>query len=180
MEKNLNLNTLKDYKKILVIGCPGSGKSTLSDKLSKMLNLNLVHLDKIFWKPNWLNVTAKEFDEKLAIELKKDSWIIDGNYKRTLNTRISYCDLIIYLDLDSQTCLNSYYNRVKTKEISIKGYISEGCIEEIDEEFVNYIKDFNANHQKELYELVRASNKDYIIFHSRKEVENFINKKGEI
>lgn len=176
MERKTQYDSLKQYKKILVIGCPGSGKSTLSSKIAKLFNLNLVHLDKIFWKENWQQISKQEFDEKLIIELNKDNWIIDGNYKRTIPLRMKHCDLIIYLDLDSNTCLNSYYQRVETNEIQEKGYITKGCIEQIDEEFVEYIKSFNDNFKSELYDLVYNSKKDYIIFHTREEVEKFINK----
>ena len=37
-------------KRILVIGCPGAGKSTLSLELAELSGLPLIHLDKEYWK----------------------------------------------------------------------------------------------------------------------------------
>ena len=36
-------------KRIIVIGCPGSGKSTLSRKLHKITGIPLFHLDMMYW-----------------------------------------------------------------------------------------------------------------------------------
>lgn len=62
-------------KRILIIGCNASGKTTMSRKLAKKLNLPLIHLDKLYWRDNWTH-TTEEFDELLQEELKKDEWII--------------------------------------------------------------------------------------------------------
>ena len=66
-----NLNNFKEiynFKKISIIGCPGSGKSTLSVQLAKILNLEAIHLDKIYWKPYWVNISKEEFDEYMNMQ----------------------------------------------------------------------------------------------------------------
>ena len=83
------------YKRILLIGCPGSGKSTLANRIGKLTSLPVIHLDTIYWLPNWERRSIEEFDELLLNELNKETWVIDGNYNRTLDLRVSYCDLII-------------------------------------------------------------------------------------
>ena len=99
------------YKRILLIGCPGSGKSTLAKRIGKETNLPVVHLDTIYWLPHWERRPREEFESLLIEELKKDRWIIDGNYNRTLDLRISYCDLIVYLDIPRRVCLWSVIKR---------------------------------------------------------------------
>ena len=78
-----------NYKRILIIGCGGAGKSTLARQLGKKLNLPVVHLDKIWWLPNWQNRTKEEFD----ILLKEDKTLLD--YRRKLSayfrTEIEFC-----------------------------------------------------------------------------------------
>lgn len=173
METNIEyLNNISEYKRIIIIGCPGSGKSTLSTKLSNILHINVVHLDKLYWKENWRSVDDKEFDKLLLKELHKKSWIIDGNYSRTLSQRIKSCDLIIYLNLSSKVCLNSYISRVNNN--GNKGFITDKCEEKLDNEFIQYIKEFNKLHKKENMRLLKECQKPYIIFSSRKEVNSFI------
>ena len=91
--------------KILIIGGNGSGKTTFAKKLAQKTRLPLVHLDKLYWKDNWQHVTQEEFDSLLLPELKKNSWIIDGNMKRTLPLRLKYCDTVIIFDFPRALCL---------------------------------------------------------------------------
>ena len=71
-------------ERILIIGCSGSGKSTLARALGEKLDIPVVHLDQLWWKEGWENVTREEFDSRLAMAMNGDQWIIDGNYSRTI------------------------------------------------------------------------------------------------
>jgi len=171
-----NLNSFKEiynFKKISIIGCPGSGKSTLSVQLGKILNLEVIHLDKVYWKPYWINISKEEFDEKHDEILKKESFILDGNYNRTISKRLEKCDLVIYLDYDSQVCIDSYIQRVK--DGSIKDFITENCVETLDEDFNNYISSYNDKNRDNNYKKIYDSNIKYIILNNRDEKDKFIN-----
>ena len=171
-----NLNSFKEiynFKKISIIGCPGSGKSTLSVQLAKILNLEAIHLDKIYWKPYCVNISKEEFDEKHDEILKKESFILDGNYNRTISKRLEKCDLVIYLDYDSQVCIDSYIQRVK--DGSIKDFITENCVETLDEDFNNYISSYNEKNRENNYKKIYDSNIKYIILNNRDEKDEFIN-----
>ena len=55
-------------KRVLVIGCPGSGKSTFSRRLAKKTGFELFHLDLLYWRADRTTVcrefhTEKEFRE---------------------------------------------------------------------------------------------------------------------
>ena len=86
-------------KKIIVIGCPGSGKSTLSRKLHSITKIPLYHLDMMFWNEDKTTAEKSVFLERLSDVLTKDSWIIDGNYSSTMEIRMNECDTVIFLDL---------------------------------------------------------------------------------
>ena len=108
-------------KRILVIGGNGSGKSTFSKKLGEKTGLPVVHLDKIFWRGNWEYISREEFDVLLENELKKEEWIIDGNFERTLEERMKFCDTVFYFDFSTVQCLFGVTERVlknygKTRE----------------------------------------------------------------
>ena len=94
-------------KKIIIIGCSGSGKSTFARKLSAKINIPLYYLDMIWYKPDKTTLTKKEFDEQLGALLDKDMWITDGNYQRTLEMRLKKCDTIFLLDISTKICLES-------------------------------------------------------------------------
>ena len=71
-------------KKVLILGCPGAGKSTFARKLRDKTGLPLYYLDMIWHKPDRTTITKQEFDAKLSEIIKQEEWIIDGNYGRTL------------------------------------------------------------------------------------------------
>ena len=87
---------MKLGRKIMVIGCPGSGKSTLSRELRDITGLPLFHLDNIWWKPDRSHISREEFDRKLDEILLTDRWILDGDYSRTYETRFRACDTVIF------------------------------------------------------------------------------------
>lgn len=82
-----------NFKKILIVGCGGAGKSTLAVEMGNKFKLPVVHLDKLYWLPNWEIRPSEEFDSLLEDQLKKDEWIVDGNYDRTFELRLRYADL---------------------------------------------------------------------------------------
>ena len=72
-------------KKVLILGCPGAGKSTFARKLRDKTGLPLYYLDMIWHKPDRTTITKQEFDAKLSEIIKQEEWIIDGNYGRKKN-----------------------------------------------------------------------------------------------
>ena len=67
-------------KKIIVIGCPGSGKSYFSKALSEKTEIPLYHMDNIFWNEDRTTITREELIVKLDEIMRTDNWIIDGKY----------------------------------------------------------------------------------------------------
>ena len=162
-------------KRIMIIGCPGSGKSTLSKQLAVKLKLPLVHLDQIYWKSNWQPISNEIFDELLLREVEKDEWIIDGNYSRTISMRLEKCDTIIYLDYHRMTCLLGVLKRV------IKGYgktredMGENCPERLDWSFLKYVWTFNQSRREEYLKLLSyQKDKRVIILRYRSDGAKFI------
>ena len=80
--------------KAIVIGSPGAGKSTFAQRLRNLTGLPLYYLDMLWHKPDQTNITREEFDTLSNDIIKKDRWIIDGNYQRTLAERLKACDTV--------------------------------------------------------------------------------------
>ena len=158
-------------KKIMVIGCPGSGKSTFSRKLHKMTGIPLFHLDMMNWNPDRTTVDKEVFLERLSNTITKSEWIIDGNYGSTIELRLQACDTVIFLDYSLDVCLNGIEER-RGKARTDMPWIEN----EEDAEFIEFIKNFNSENRPRIMELLgKYPNKDVHIFKNRRDAEVFLN-----
>jgi adenylate kinase family enzyme len=163
-------------ERIVIIGCGGAGKSTLARQLGEKLNIPVVHLDKLWWKPGWVESSREEFDAKLAVELAKPQWIMDGNFNRTIPERIARCDTIIYLDFSRFACLMGVLKRVLTTYGKVRPDMGEGCPERIDFEFLKWVWTFNKNKREKNYRLLNeAVHAETIVLKNRRMVKRFLN-----
>jgi adenylate kinase family enzyme len=92
-------------KKIAITGNCGAGKSHFAKRLSKILKIDVIHLDKYYWKPNWQKTEKEEWQALHQNLLNLDEWIIDGNYKSTLDQRLEAADTVIFLNFSKPLCL---------------------------------------------------------------------------
>ena len=159
----------------MIIGCPGSGKSTMARQLKEKLGLPVVHLDQLWWKEGWQNVSREDFDDRLALAVAMDRWIIDGNYSRTIPMRLSRCDTILYLDFSRWECLLGMFQRVVGSYGRVRPDMPEGCPERFDFEFVKFIWNFNKHNRVRNYTwLSQARHAKHIVLKNRKEVKAFL------
>ena len=162
-------------ERIVIIGCPGSGKTRLARDLGDKLGLTVVHLDRLWWKQGWENVTREEFDTRLENALKLDSWIIDGNYNRTMDVRLEKCDTIIYLDYSRWACLWGMLQRVLGNYGKNRSDMPDGCPERFDWEFVKFIWNFNENNRVINYtRIAKYKHAKAIVLKNRKETRAFL------
>lgn len=162
-------------KRAVVIGCSGSGKSVFSRKLRDAAGLPLYYLDMIWHKPDGTNISRKEFDEKLSSIISRDSWIIDGNYQRTLETRIKACDTVFLFDLPTEVCVEGALSRIGKKREDMPWFENE-----LDPEFRQWIESFRANQLPEVYRLLEKykNNREIVVFRTREQADKFIEKLG--
>ncbi len=161
--------------RILIIGCGGAGKSTLARQLGDQLNLPVVHLDKLFWKPGWVESSKEEIDEKIRLEMEKPQWIMDGNYNRTLPQRVKYCDTIIYLDFSRVACLVGVLKRIITTYGTVRPDMGEGCPERFDLEFLRWVWNYNKDKRERNYQLLNeAEGVETIVLKNRRMVRRFL------
>lgn len=158
-------------RKILVIGCPGAGKSALARKLNEKLSLPLYYLDMIWHKPDQMTCSREEFDRKLREILEKDEWIIDGNYLRTLEMRLKEADTVFLLDYPLEVCLAGARERIGKEREDLPWVETE-----LDEEFRQWILDFSRDQLPVIYRLLKqyGNYREIFVFRSREEAENGI------
>ena len=124
------------YKKIILVGNMGSGKSWLSKRIANLTGHPLFHLDNEFWKPGWV-MASKE--EKIARQKEITSgreWIIDGNYNSTMEIRFAAADLIVFLDINRIVCIFSAIKRHGKKRSDLPDYLEESNI--FNKEFIKF------------------------------------------
>ena len=159
-------------KKIIVIGCPGSGKTTFAEKLKNKTGFQLFYLDAIWHRPDRTHISREEFDTRLEEILALDSWIIDGNYSRTIESRIRACDTIILFDLPTEICLEGAISRLG------KGRYDMPWIDtELDPKLKIEIEEFGAKNLPIIYSLIDKyqGEKNVIVFKSREQANAFLN-----
>ncbi len=161
-------------KKVIIIGCPGAGKSTFSRLLHSKTGLPLFHLDMLYWNTDKTHVTREVFDERLNEILKRDRFIIDGNYGRTMEIRFKNCDTIFLLDMPTQVCLDGAKSRVGKARADMP-WIEK----EFDLEFKNWITEFSEKELQQIYFLLEKYNdKNIIIFNSHDQIKEYLEMGG--
>ena len=158
-------------KKIIVIGCPGSGKTTFAEKLKDKIGLPLFYLDAIWHKPDRTHISREEYDARLAEILELDSWIIDGNYSRTMESRISACDTVILFDLPVEVCLDG-----ATSRLGKERYDMPWIDTTLDPKLKNEIETFGVKNLPGIYTLIEKykDEKFVVIFKSREQSDEFL------
>ena len=158
-------------KKVIIIGCPGAGKTTFAEKLRDKIGLSLFHLDAIWHKPDRTHISREEFDRRLEEMLALDFWIIDGNYSRTLETRIRACDTVFFFDLPTEVCLAGAISRIGKKRIDMPW-----CDTELDPNLKTEIEEFKVKNLPTVYALLEKykTDREIKIFKTREEADALI------
>ena len=157
-------------KRVIIIGCPGSGKSTFARELHAHTNLPLYYLDMLYWNADRTTVPKEEFRRRLGEVLEKDSWIIDGNYNATMEMRMAACDTVIFLDYPTEVCISGIRERVGKKREDIPWVETE-----IDAEFLAFAEKYNTESRPRILELLQHyADRQTVILESRAAADAFL------
>ena len=157
--------------RVIVIGCPGAGKSTFARALRDMSGLELTYLDMLFHRPDRTTAPRGEFDAALAPVLAQPRWIIDGNYQRTLPQRFAACDTVFCFDLPVSDCIEGVGARIGRAREDMP-WVEE----EFDPEFRQYILDFLTVQRPAIETLIGRyrAEKRIVVFRTRAEAEGYL------
>lgn len=158
-------------KKVIVIGCPGSGKTTFAEKLNKITEIPLYYLDSIWHKPDKTHISRDDFDKIISEIFDKPEWIIDGNYNRTIEMRLQQCDTVFLFDLPTDLCVQGATDRIG------KGRYDLPWIEkELTASLKRSIEEFPLNSLPRIYELLEKyrEDKQVIVFRSREAADDYL------
>lgn len=159
-------------KKVLIIGCPGAGKSTFGRALSANTGLPLYYLDMIWHTADRTNISREEFDERLVEIMAKDEWIIDGNYKRTLPVRLQEADTVFFLDYPIEVCMQGAMERLGKPRPDVPWNGSKDL--ELDDEFRQWILNYPKDQLPVVREILQSYTGRLYVFHNREEANCYL------
>ena len=164
------MKTLSIGNRILILGCPGSGKSTFARALAARTGLPLVHLDNIWWRADGTHVSREEFDRALSELLAGERWIIDGDYSRTYEGRLRAADTVIFLDYPESVCMAGIVARVGRDRPDMPW--TEGTL---DRELVAQVRNYASSNRPALLSLFQKyPAKPVLSFPSREEADRWL------
>jgi len=161
-------------RKVLVIGSGGSGKSTFARRLGALLELEVIHLDSIYWSAGWVEMPKPEWKRKVEGLLTRNAWIIDGNYSGTLEVRLEACDTVIFLDMSLTICLSRLLKRAVLYRNVRRPDMAEGCPEKLNWEFIKWVWGYSGRTRPKIIKLLETSAKQVIWLRSPTEVRRFL------
>lgn len=123
--------------RIVIVGCGGSGKSTIARQLGTKLRLPVTHLDAIYYDQDWNPLAHDQFAKQQEKLVAGDRWLIEGNYASTLPIRLAAADTVIFLDLPAAVCLWG----IAQRRLRYRGgqHAKDGVYDRITWSFVRYI-----------------------------------------
>jgi hypothetical protein len=109
------------YKRIVVVGVTGCGKSTLAETLADRLNLEFIELDALYWKPGWIESDLEEFKGRVSAAVSSPSWALAGNYSQVRALVWARAEAVIWLDYPFPLVFGRLWMRTwqrwRTKEV---------------------------------------------------------------
>ncbi len=135
---------LAKAERVLVIGCSGAGKTTLSLRIAERFGLEYQSLDRdVLWLPEWQTRDKIEQREILRNLVSRNRWIMDGNGPSTFDIRVPRADLVIWLRVPRRLSFVGLAQRVLKNYGTVRHAMADGCPERLpDREFLVYIWTF--------------------------------------
>ncbi|HEV2765977.1 MAG TPA: DNA topology modulation protein [Pyrinomonadaceae bacterium] len=158
-------------RRVLVIGPGGAGKSTFAARLGQRLGLEVIHLDRHFWKPGWVDPPRDQWAKDVDQLLARDSWVMDGNYSGTLEQRLAACDTVVFLDLPRTVCLWRVVRRAVRYRGRSRPDMAEGCPERLTFSFLWWVWRYPKRSRPQVLERLKAAAQAKRVVHLRTSAE---------
>jgi adenylate kinase family enzyme len=169
-----------NMKRVLIIGSSGSGKSTLARQLGAKLELPVIHLDRHYWHAGWVGTPADQWQQRVSELVQRDTWIMDGNYRSTLNMRLKAADSVVFLDLPPWICAFRAIKRRIEYRKRPRPDIADGCKEPLFDpqlfQFVRHVLSYPDRAKPFVMQQLSpiAHDKHIVLLQSTNDVNNFL------
>jgi len=165
-----------NMQRIAVIGPSGAGKSTLARRLGELTGLPVIHLDAHYFQPGWKAMAEEEWEPLVRQLAAGERWVIDGNFSKTMDVRLSAADTIIFLDFSRWRCLWGVLKRLALNVGRTRADMAKGCVEKLDLEFLAWVWNFPHRSRPTVIECLQrfADGRQVYVLKSFRDVENFV------
>lgn len=129
--------------RILVMGCSGGGKSTLSLEIAARFGFPYISIDRdVLWLPGWVERGREEQRAIIVAKVQGERWIMDGTNPSTFDARLPRTDLVIWVRMPRLLCIWGVVSRWIKWIGRTRPEMAPGCIEKVDWEFLRFIWTF--------------------------------------
>lgn len=165
-------------QRVLVMGCPGSGKSTFGRRLADTLGLPFVSIDRIYWQPGWREPNPEDFATRMTHEAAKPSWVMDGDYigRGAGELRRERATTVIWFDLPRWVCMMTVVRRGALDYGKVRPEMAPGCPEKFDMDFWRYVLTYRKAQRPRLlgYFSALRSDQKLVTFTTRAQADEFL------
>jgi adenylate kinase family enzyme len=163
-------------QRVLVIGSGGAGKSTFAARLGQRTGLPVIHLDREYWQPGWIEPAPEAWTATITRLVTGERWILDGNFGGSMDLRLQACDTVVFLDMPRLACLWRVLRRRLRHHGSARPDMTPGCDERLSLEFLWWIWTYPARRRPAVLRRLQALHADQVavVLRSDAEVERFL------
>ena len=141
----------------MIVGAGGAGKSRLAREMAELLDLPIIHLDRHFWNPGWVETDRKEWAEQVVELSSRDAWVMDGNYGGTISLRLPRAEAAVLLDLPMWQCLWGIFRRSTIYRGEVRPDLAEGCEEQLpDWAFIKFVMTYKWRSRPKILRRIAA------------------------
>jgi adenylate kinase family enzyme len=161
-------------RRIAVIGCGGSGKTTVARELAQRFGLPVVHADFLVFRDGETPRPEAEWQAELAAIVDAEVWVIDAMKLSTLEHRVCRADLVVFLDLPRRSCLAG----LLVRRLRYRGAVDRelGVADRISLDFLRWIWRFRRDARPRILRALqgRPPRTRLVVLRSRRDVGRFL------
>jgi adenylate kinase family enzyme len=163
-------------QRVLVIGAGGAGKSTFAARLGQRTGLPVIHLDREYWQPGWIEPPREAWKATVTRLIAGERWILDGNFGGSMDLRLRACDTVVYLDMPRLTCIRRVLMRRMHHRGSARPDMTPGCNEKLSLDFLWWIWTYPARRRPAVFARLQKLRADQaaVVLRSDADVERFL------
>ena len=153
---------IREFKKILIFGVSGAGKTTFARRISKDLDFYPVFMDQHLWLEYWKRKSDKEFIKSIDAELECEKWVLEGALPRFVIKYAHESNIVIWIKVSKYKAIFRVISRMIKNRNRSRVELPDGCVEKLNFKFLSWIWHYSQK-EKLIIDHLKKNNIKYII-----------------